>query len=292
MGEHGGGSEGQGHLALCLEAGDHPDLDSRVEGLQDGDACEAEGAGAVDEHAAPGRRRMAHDGVERHGEGVGQDCRLVGDAVGHRDQHGVVRGQLLGPGARGRSDDADVDARAEVALGEAPAQAQITGLAGGAGRVDAARTAGQPRVQHDALTDVEAAGLGSEGDDLGHHLVSGHVGERGKGGHRVIDVACVEVAQDELGVGAADAREDRPRHHPVGTDQAGVVDVVQPERDAREHRLQLVLRRGPDLLLVRRCAEEQGLHWSVCWSLKARMPMRKLSMSAVFISMTAFMSGR
>ena len=72
---------------------------------------------------------MPHDGVEGHRERVGQHRRLVGDAVGYRDQHGVVRRQLLGPRAGGTRDDPDVDARAEVPLGEAPAQAQVAGLA-------------------------------------------------------------------------------------------------------------------------------------------------------------------
>ena len=236
---------------------------------------------------------MAHDGVEGDGEGVGEHGRLVRDAVGHRDQHGVVGRQLLGPGARGAGDDADVDAGAEVTLGEAPAQAEVAGLAGRAERGDAAWRAGQPRVEHDTLPDIEPAGLGPERDDLGHDLVPGYVGERGEGGHRVVDVAGVEVAQHELGVGAADAREDRPGHHPVGTDEAGVVDVVQAEGDAGQHRLQLVLGGGPDLFLVRRCAEEQRLHCSVpSWPPRPRMPTMKLSMSDVLASMTAFMSGR
>ena len=36
-----------------------------------------ERAGAVDEHPPAGRGRVAHDGVERHREGVGQDGGLV-----------------------------------------------------------------------------------------------------------------------------------------------------------------------------------------------------------------------
>ncbi len=122
------------HGALGLEAGDHADLDARVERLEDGHAGQAEGAGAVDEHPPRRGRRVAHDGVEGDREGIGQDGGLVGDAVGHRDQHGVVRRQLLGPGAGRAGDDADVHAGAEVALGEAPAQAEVAGLAGRAQR--------------------------------------------------------------------------------------------------------------------------------------------------------------
>ena len=82
-------------------------------------------------------------------------------------------------------------------------------------------------------------------------------------------------------------------HDPVGTDQPGVVDVVQAEGDARQHRLQLVLRGGPDLLLVGWCAEEQRLHWSVpAWPLRPRMPTMKLSMSDVFVSMIGLHVGQ
>ena len=293
MGEDGVGPEARRHGALGLEAGDHPDLHARVERLEDGHAREAEGAGAVDEHPPRGGRRVAHDGVEGDREGIGQHGGLVGDAVGDRDQHGVVRRQLLGPGARRAGDDADVHPGAQITLREAPAQAEVTGLAGRAERRDAARRAGQPRVEDDPLADVEPAGLWPEGDDLGHDLVPGHVGQRGEGGHGVVDVARVEVAQHELGVGAADAREDRLGHDPVGPDETGVVDVVQAEGDAGEHRLQLVLGGGPYLFLVRWCAEEQRLQCSVpSWPPRPRMPTMKLSMSDVLASMTAFMSGR
>ena len=293
VGEHRVGPELQGHGALGLEAGHDADLDARVERLEDGHAGQAEGAGAVDEDLARGRRRVPHNGVERDREGVRQHGGLVRDAVGHRDEHGVVGRQLLGPGAGGAGDDADVHAGAQVALGEAPAQAQVAGLAGRAQRGDAPGRAGQPGVEDDALADVEPAGVGAERDDLGDDLVPGDVGQGGEGGHRVVDVARVEVAQHQLGVGPADAREDRPGHDPVGAHEPGVVDVVQAERDAGQHRLELVLGRGPDLLLVRRCAEEQGLHWSVPSAPpRPRMPTMKLSMSDVLASMMAFMSGR
>ena len=177
MGEDRGGSEREGHLALGLEPSHHADLHVRVQGPQDGDAGQAERAGAVDQHAAGGRGRVPDDGVEGDREGIGEDRGLVRDAVRHGDQHGVVCRQLLGPRTGGRGDDADVDARAQVALCEAPAQAQIAGVARRAGWGDAARAAGQPRIEDDTLTDVEAAGLGPERDDLGHHLVAGHVGE-------------------------------------------------------------------------------------------------------------------
>ena len=65
---------------------------------QDGHAGQAQRPSAVDEHPARRRRRVAHDGVEGHREGIGQHGGLVGDAVRHGDQHGIVRRQSLGPG--------------------------------------------------------------------------------------------------------------------------------------------------------------------------------------------------
>ena len=67
---------------------------------------------------------------------------------------------------------------------------------------------------------------------------------------------------------------------------------METEGDGGEHRLEFVLRRRPDLSRVRRGAEKKRLHWSDPCPLRERMPTRKPSMSAVFISMTAFMSGR
>ena len=197
------------------------------------------------------------------------------------------------PGAPG--DDADVDAGTEVSLGEAPAEAEVARLAGRAGRVDAPRSAGQPRVEHDTLAHVEAPRLGPERNHLGHHLVPGHVGKRGEGSHRVVDIAGVEVTEHQLGVGAADARKDGFGDDPVGPDQAGLVDLVQAERRLDQFRLELVLRRGPDLILGGWCSEQQCLHdaASPCaCCVKDRIPSRKESMSVVLASITAFMSGR
>jgi hypothetical protein len=293
VGEHGVRPEPQRHLALGLEAGDDADLDPWVQRFEDSHARQPEGARPVDEHPPRRGRRVPHNGVERDREGIGQHGGLVRDAVGNRNQHGVVRGQLFGPGAGRSRDDADVHARAEITLGEAPTQAEVTCLAGRAQRRDAAWRAGQPGIEDDALAHVEPAGLGPERHDLGDDFVPRHVGQGGEGGHWVVDVARVEITEHELGVGPADAREDRPGHHPVGTDESGVVDVVQAERDTRQHGLQLVLGSGPGFLLVRWCAEEQRLHCSVpSEPPNRRMPTMKLSMSDVLASMIAFMSGR
>ena len=234
---------------------------------------------------------MAHNGVEGHREGVGQHGGRVGDAVGHGDEHGVVRRQPLRPRAGRGRDDADVDPGAEVPLGEAPAQAEVAGRARRAEGIDAAGRTRQPGIEDDALADVEPARLGPEGDDLGHHLVAGHVGERRERRHGVVDVARVEVTQHELGVGAADARQDRAGDHPVRPRQARVVDLVQPEGDRREHLLQFVLGRRACLVGRGRGPEDQRLH-EPAWSFSARIPTMKASMSAVLASITAFMSGR
>ena len=85
-----------------------------------------------------------------------------------------------------------------------------------------------------------SAGLGSEGDHLGHHLVSGHVGKGGEGGHRVVDVPIVELAEDQLGVRPTHTGEDRPGHDPVRVDGTGVVHLVQAERERRQPCLELV----------------------------------------------------
>ncbi len=152
-------------------------------------------------------------------------------------------------------------------------------------------TAGQPRVEHHALADVEAPGLWPERHHLGDDFVPRNVRKGREGRHRIVDVARVEVAEHELRVRATDAREDRLRHDPVGPYDVCVVDLVEAERDAGEHRLELVLGGGPDLLLGGRCAEQECLHDPPCCEM-ARMPIMKLSMSAVLASMTAFKSGR
>ena len=151
-----------------------------------------------------------------------------------------------------------------------------------------------------------------------------HVRERGERRHRVVEVSLAEVAQHELGVRSADPREDRPCHHPVGTKRPRVVHFVQSEWDEQELALEIVASHGPDLVGRRRCTEDERFHRvGACgssagvasgpsaapfavpsaaardsardsaWdSAKARMVSTKASKSEVFISTTAFMSGR
>ena len=193
-----------------------------------------------------------------------------------------MRGQPLRPGTRGAGDDADVDAGTEISLGETPAEAEVARLAGGTRRIDAARTAAQPGIEHDPLAHIETPRLGSERDDLGHDLMPGHVGEGREGRHGVVDVARVEVAEHQLGVGAADAREDRLRDDPVGPSQAGLVDLVQAEGGLDQLGLEFVLGGGSDLVLGRWCPEQQCLHdaASPCaCCVNDRIPSRNASMS-------------
>ena len=82
----------------------------------------------------------------------------------------------------------------------------------------------QPRVEHHALADVEALGLGAELGDLGDHLVAHHLRERAEPAHGVVLVAVTEVQEDLLRVGAADAGEQRPGDEPVGPQRPGVGD--------------------------------------------------------------------
>ena len=221
--------------------------------------------------------------------------RHVGDAVGHRDEHRVVGRHQLGPGPGRPGDHADVDAGADVALGERPAHVDVAGRARRAERGDAPGGAAQPRVEHHPLAHLEAPGLRAEGHDLGHHLVAGDVGEGGEGGHRVVDVAVGEVAQHQLGVGAAHPRQDRPGHHPVGVDGAGVVHVVEAEGHGEPGGLQVV-RRGPAGARRGSGLDPNTSAFTtppapVRLASMARMPATNPSKSLSFISTTARMSG-
>ena len=79
-----------------------------------------------------------------------------------------------------------------------------------------------PRGAHDShglsttrWPDLEPLGLGPELDHVGHDLVPQHLGERAQAAHGAVAVA-LEVEEDLLGVGAADAGEAGPDHQPVG----------------------------------------------------------------------------
>src|SRR3546814_9506623 len=65
-------------------------------------------------------------------------------------------------------------------------------------RRDATRCARQPRVEHDALADVEARSVGTAADDLADDFVAHHLRERAQPAHGGVGIA-FEVEQDQLG---------------------------------------------------------------------------------------------
>ena len=224
------------------------------------DAGEPERSGPVDDGTTRQGWGVAHDGVEGDREGICEHGRLVGHGVGYRMQHRVVGSQQLGPGAGRVGDDTDVDARSELSLREAPAQAQVAGLARRARRIDATRAAGQPGVEHDALTDLESLCRRPELDHLGDHFVTGHVREGRERRHRVVHVAVAEVTQHELRIGTADSREQRSGQHPVRTDQPRILDVVEAEGETGEHLVHSVSGLRSGLGPFGRPSEHQCLH--------------------------------
>ena len=237
---------------------------------------------------------MAHDGVEGDGEGIGEHGRLVRDPVGHRDEHGVVGRQLLGPGAGRAGDDADVHAGAEVALGEAPAQAEVARLAG------RARAGSMPRGaqvnQGLSTTRCPTSSPRASGPSATTSATTSCPGTWGREEKAAIGLSMSPVLKSPSTSLASEPqmpeRMGRVITQSGRTRRASSISC-RPKGMPRQHRLQLVLGGRPDLVLVRRCAEEQGLHCSVpSWPPRPRIPTMKLSMSDVLASMTAFMSGR
>jgi hypothetical protein len=256
VGEDDGGPELPGQLLLALEAGDHGDLDVGIQRPQDGDGAAAERAGAVDDHLAAGGRWMAGDRVERDRERIGEDGDLVGDVVGDGEHHRAgVGGHEVGVAAGGVAGDAGVDAVADLAVGEVPAEAVVALVARRALRLDAAGAAGEPRVQDDALAHVEAPRPGAELGDVGDDLVSHHLGEGAEGGHRVVALAVAEVHEDLLRVRAADPRHPGLEHRPVGSQGAGVGEVTLEAHGRRGQVLEELVVRVRDLLRLRRSHE-------------------------------------
>ena len=115
-----------------------------------------------------------------------------------------------------------VDPGFDVAVAEAPAQAVVPARAGRAGRFDAPRPAGQPRVEHDALAHLQTAGFGSQLDHLGDHLVAHDLRKRTERRHRVVGVTLAEVQQYLLGVRAADTGQPGSGDHPIVMQQSGI----------------------------------------------------------------------
>ena len=183
---------------------------------------------------------MAGDRVQRHRKRVGEHRRLVGHRIGHWEQHTVVSRHQLGVAAGHIGRHPGVDPRLDVAVAEAPAQAVVPALAGRAGRFDAARPAGQPRVEHHPLAHLETAGLRPRLHHVSDHLVTHDLRERAEGGHRVVGVALAEVQQDLLGVRAADTGQPGSSDDPIIVQQGRIRHLAQCNRAGREIRGQRI----------------------------------------------------
>ena len=198
------GAEPASHLGLAGPAGDGRDFDVGVQRAQDRRRRRAEGAGTVDHGLAARPRRRSRHRMERDGEGVRQHCDLVRDFVGHRNHHGAVGGHQFGETARRLLGVAGVDAGGEASLGEAPAQAQVAGLACGARRFDATRTARQPRIEHDPLAGFDAPRVGADFLHGGDELVAEHLWERDQRRHGIVDLVLGVLHEHLLRVRSAD----------------------------------------------------------------------------------------
>ena len=179
---------------------------------------------------AAGRRRVAGDAVERHRERVGEDGVLVVDGVGHGEEHRRVGRHQLGVAAGGVARHAGVDAGADVAGGEAPAQAEVAGLAGRAERGDAPRRARQPRVEHHPLADVEAAR--PPGRAPSPRPPPRGPSPAGTSRARSWRCRCRPPKSRRICLESEPQMPVRsgPGHEPVGPERAGVGDVAQGHR--------------------------------------------------------------
>jgi len=94
-----------------------------------------------------------------------------------------VRAEALGMGPGRRRAVPEVDRDGQIARAKVAARRVAAGPAGLTRRVDAARAAGQPRVEHDALAGIRA---------VPDHLVAEHVREGHERRERVVAGAVQE----------------------------------------------------------------------------------------------------
>jgi hypothetical protein len=173
---------------------------------------------------------MPRDRVQRHRERVGEHRDLVGHRIRHREQHAVVGRHQLGVTSGHVGRHPGVDTRLDVAVGEAPAQAVVSGFACRTTRFDAAWTTRQPRVENDALPDLESARRRTQRHHVGDDFVTHHLGKRAERRHRVVGVALAEVEQDLLGVRAADPGQSWPSNHPIIVQRLRIRHISQAYR--------------------------------------------------------------
>ena len=177
-------------------------------------------------------------------------------------------GHEVGEAAGDVGAHADVDPGGEGSQPERVALAEVAGDARGTEGLDAARAAGEPWVQRDAVTDAEPGRLRSDLDDLGDDLVAHDVRERVEVLHRVVAEAGAGtvgrgeagvVGEDHLRLRPADPGEQRSGDHPIGAEDPDVVDVEQcqrcPSQDLQVAVLGVWVRLG-----FRRDAEGEGSH--------------------------------
>ena len=144
---------------------------------------------------------MAGDAVQRHRERVGEHGLLVGEvAPGRGTTSTSWAGQQVRVSAGRVAGHAGVDAGLMAPSVKLWHRLRSPAAHAGHTAAHAARRAGQPRVEHDPLADIEPPRLGAERDDLADHLVAHDLGERAEGGHRVVALALAEVEQGLLGV--------------------------------------------------------------------------------------------
>src|SRR5436190_1038358 len=237
VGQAGRGAEALRERPLVREARDREHAGRGVEGAQDRDGEEPERPAAVDERGRAGGGRALQDAVQRHRERVGKHGLLVAHAGRDRDAHRLVRRHEGREATRRPAAVAGVDAGGQDAAGEVPADGILPLGARGTGRLDAARGAGEPGVQHHPLAGRARAHPGPDALDRAHHLVSQHLGERDHRRHRVVHAA---VQEHLLVVAAADAAETRADGHPVGRRQLGLGELAQRRRRERAEEEALV----------------------------------------------------
>ncbi len=187
--------------------------------------------------------------VQRHGKRVGQHRDLVAHSVGDGDQHRLVRREVLGEAAGRILRRPGVDAGRDGSLGEVPAHAVVAGLARPAGRIDAPRAAGEPRVEDDPLADLEGGHGRTHLDHIGDHLVTEDGGKREVAVQRAVAVVIAEVHEDHLGVGATNPGEASLGHGPVVTYERRAFELTEHHRRAGEpdEKLVRVVGRRPAL---------------------------------------------
>ncbi len=229
--------------------------------------------------------------MQRHRERIGEHRDLVGHTVGHGDHHVLVRGHELGEPAGGIGGVTGVDASGEASVVEVEAHAPVADLARRAHWRDAARSARQPRVEHDALTRLDAFDLGADLVDGGDDFVPEHLRERDERGHGAVFRA-LEVHEHLFGVRPADAGEAGADHGPVGAEQLRLGDVDQRHRRGGEvlHEPRRVVGRLRRHRIGELPEDERFHRPSSCFVMSAT-PWRNRSISVVLKAAMSFMSG-